>query len=108
MVVKICANCGKHFRTTNATKFCSTLCRVKYQSSVRPKRRKDAYETICWTCQNATGGCSWSRNLTPVDGWKAEIKKIKNTNKLGTTYADSYKVISCPEYIEDEPKGGIE
>ena len=32
--------------------------------------------TICWDCKKATTGeCSWSKNLKPVDGWKAKKNK---------------------------------
>lgn len=55
--------------------------------------------TLCWTCQRAvpgdkTDGCSWSRSLTPVDGWEA-CESIKGTMK-------TWHVVSCPEYIQDE------
>lgn len=55
-------------------------------------------ETICWHCQNACGGCSWSKNLTPVKGWKA--KKIKVKIVQGD-YNDSYIVNECPEFKPD-------
>lgn len=58
--------------------------------------------TICWGCQNACGGCSWSDHWEhkPVDGWTAEIVPIKLNGEQGTTY----NVISCPEFIPDEKK----
>lgn len=51
----------------------------------------------CWTCKNCYDGCSWSREFKPVDGWKA----IKTYIQDNDNYADSYKIIYCPEYIED-------
>lgn len=48
-------------------------------------------ETLCWSCYNCYNGCSWSRNFTPVKGWKAEYNKTM----------DSYNVITCPKYIEE-------
>ena len=49
--------------------------------------------TLCWNCANATGNCSWSENLIPVNGWKAiYVEKDK---------ADSYIVLECPEFKRD-------
>ena len=56
--------------------------------------------TICWTCQNATGGCSWSRALKPVKGWKADKLRVKK-NDYTDEVIDGYVVIECPEYIKD-------
>lgn len=56
---------------------------------------KDSTQTLCWDCQNAvpnkegTRGCSWSRNLVPVDGII--------TNEKG-------KITYCPEFIPDKPR----
>ena len=60
----------------------------------------------CWTCQNATGGCSWSAidektgavRFEPVEGWKAKPTKKKGYRRD----FDSYHVYECPEYKEDE------
>lgn len=41
-------------------------------------------QSICWDCKNSTGGgCSWSKELKPVEGWDAK------------TDGDSYLVIKC-------------
>lgn len=61
--------------------------------------------SICWTCQNAVPddrghGCSWSDDLTPVPGWKAEPSE--NLHGL-------YRVKECPLYRQDgepEPEPG--
>lgn len=59
--------------------------------------------TLCWSCQNACGGCSWSKKLKPVRGWKADKLKIKHHNdKDKPVYTDSYFVRECPKYIMDE------
>ena len=55
-------------------------------------------ETKCLTCRNCFGGCSWSFEFIPVDGWKA----IKTHIPSNGEYAESYKVIECPEYIPDK------
>lgn len=52
----------------------------------------------CWTCQNAcNGGCSWSREFKPVDGWKAIPTYIQENGE----HANSYKIIYCPEYEKE-------
>lgn len=58
-------------------------------------RRK---ETLCWDCKRCFGGCSWSREFIPVNGWIAEKTHIPSNGE----YAASYKVIDCPEYRKDE------
>ena len=45
--------------------------------------------TLCWVCQNCFGGCSWSSEYIPVEGWKAK--------KTPT----SYLVLSCPEFLPE-------
>lgn len=49
----------------------------------------------CWTCRNACGGCSWSREFQPVEGWTAEKTVIPSNGE----YAESYRIVKCPEYI---------
>lgn len=51
----------------------------------------------CWTCQNCYGGCSWSREFKPVNGWIATPSYIASNEE----YADTYKITYCPEYKED-------
>lgn len=47
-------------------------------------------ETRCVYCANATnGGCCWSENLEPVEGWRA------------LTTRQGYMVLECPEYVPD-------
>lgn len=55
--------------------------------------------TLCWDCEKATGGCSWSNELIPVKGWSA-----KNTTKKGGY--DSFYVYNCPLFERDAYKGG--
>lgn len=67
-----------------------------------------AKETLCWSCKNAVGRCSWSEvdeskktrpiKYEPVNGWVA----IK-TKKM---HYNSYVVLSCPEFIPDDNYGG--
>lgn len=95
---KICPVCGKSFKGNDRKKYCSKLC----ASNVSYYKKKPAVknETLCWDCQNAKCGCSWSRTFTPVKGWVAEPTVI--TYKTGDILhkTDSFKVIECPEYRE--------
>ena len=62
--------------------------------------------TLCWSCANATGGCSWSDHWehTPVKGWVAQKSDIKySQNEI----VESYIVLSCPKYIQDSLPGGL-
>lgn len=60
-------------------------------------------QTLCWICENACGKCSWSKDFTPVDGWKAKPTEIASytTSKKGirrkVSYS-SYHVTECPEF----------
>ena len=61
-----------------------------------------AKESLCWTCQRATGFCSWSRHFEAVPGWEAEPTTIKNGYGRGyDEYVSSFEVKSCPLYIKD-------
>ena len=97
-----CPTCGQAFTRTHGKQlYCSGKCRIK-ESNMRarerngnPKKKYKVSDQLCWSCQNATGGCSWSKSLTPIKGWKA--KKIE----------ESYEIKKCPEYIKDDGKGAI-
>jgi predicted nucleic acid-binding Zn ribbon protein len=89
---KICSVCGKVITKGNRTKYCSKTCanKAKFQNAPSKKVLRKKNETLCWTCQNACGGCSWSRSFEPVEGWEAKPS------------ADSFFVINCPQFIPDE------
>ena len=57
--------------------------------------RGKASDTICWECAKACGGCSWSVNFTPVEGWTAE-------NTVNAAGVKSYIVQECPEYVKEK------
>ena len=68
---------------------------MKYER--RKKRAANTYYSKyqpCWTCKNCYGGCNWSREFKPVEGWKAIKTYIPNNEE----HAESYKIIYCPEY----------
>lgn len=52
--------------------------------------------TLCWSCGNACGGCSWSRSSVPVAGWTAMPTRISSMRIV--SMRDSYLVQACPQY----------
>lgn len=71
------------------------------------QRKKRKYEPVdytapeftkCWTCQNATGGCTWSMFGEPVKGWIATPEHISANGE----FADTYHIHNCPEYRKDK------
>ena len=54
---------------------------------------------LCTTCARASGFCSWSRKLVPVEGWDAEPTSVKAVSNNGSY--ESYRVKTCPLYIQD-------
>lgn len=57
----------------------------------------------CWNCKHACGGCNWSRNFTPVEGWTATATIInmerKRHNKPFISTISSYDIQHCPEFV---------
>jgi len=51
-------------------------------------------QQLCWRCKNAVGGCSWSRNFKPVEGWIATPSVII----VGSEKVDTYFIMKCPQY----------
>lgn len=91
---KICVICGKVFFTTSEKK---ETCKKECKKILIERRRKEkCKEQLCWECAKCTGGCSWSRSLTPVAGWKAnEVHKKESDGYILRTY----KIISCPQFV---------
>ena len=88
-----CDVCGKGFYTkSRGKKYCSVECRA---IAKRIKQREN--EQLCWSCQNACGGCSWSKNLIPVVGWNATPILVKDEEGDIRTY----KIVKCPQYKAD-------
>lgn len=92
---KICPICGKEVLRSRA-KYCSELCAYKAKfektESTKKKPPKRRILSLCWDCQNACCGCSWSRSFEPVEGWEARPS------------GDSFFVINCPQFIPDEER----
>lgn len=58
------------------------------------RRHTKAKEQLCWSCSKACGSCSWSHNLTPVEGWKAKVRYIDDETM-------TYFIEECPLYERD-------
>lgn len=89
--------------------YCASECLRKERKKRRPdiENRQPRSHTLCWDCGNSCGGCAWSREFKPVDGWEAEPTKVKvaDTNQY-VRLIDSFIVRSCPEFIRDSKGGG--
>ena len=55
----------------------------------------------CWTCKNAFGGCSWSREFLPVYGWDAEKTFHPNNGE----FAESYYIKTARNMKGDDKRG---
>lgn len=52
--------------------------------------------TCCAQCKNACGGCSWSKDFSPIKGWKT--RRTKNSYS-----SDGLKILYCPEFEAGDP-----
>lgn len=57
-------------------------------------------ETLCWECANSCGGCSWSQEFKPVEGWEAEPTIVEDTQ----CEYESFNVKSCPQFKPDRKR----
>lgn len=60
--------------------------------------------TLCWSCKNCEGGCSWLREFKPVEGWEA-LHDVKKNDAAGRGDLESYLVLLCPEYVKGRCTG---
>lgn len=70
------------------------------RSNLDPNGRNTPSRTICWDCQNAVFGCSWSKDFVPVEGWDATPTLLYANDKVHGP-VQSYEVNRCPQYIPD-------
>ena len=115
--VSKCAKCGK-FPHRPGVQTCVS-CSEKQKEQDRKKNLRKAAEkklerreserpnTICIDCKHAVPtsdgkyGCEWSRHFQPVTGWVAVRRDLKVQEGAGRTRLSlSYKVESCPKFIE--------
>ena len=71
--------------------------------NVKGKQGYQKHSQLCWLCEKACGGCSWSKDFTPIEGWKAIPTKISSYTMLSNGrrkkyYMDSYEIHECPEF----------
>ena len=70
--------------------------------------------TLCWDCERACGGCSWTEwdrdtdqiRYEPVPGWTAIPTVLPSNNTFSQDHPSnrSYKVIACPLYVKTLPR----
>ena len=68
---------------------------------------------ICFDCQNACGGCSWTEfdpgtkrpRFEPVPGWTAE-PVLLNVGGMrgGARLIETYHITNCPQFVKDNPR----
>jgi len=68
--------------------------------------RRNENHQLCWDCARASGFCSWSMNLEPVEGWEAKSTHIRHMSRGGCEsealiITNSYKVKKCPLFVRD-------
>lgn len=70
------------------------------------RNKTEKHSTLCWDCKKSFGGCAWSREFKPIEGWKAKLTKIKNGVGIYTRNTDSFDVYECPEFeLRERLKG---
>ena len=57
---------------------------------------------LCWKCQKACGGCSWSKSFIPIPGWTAQRHDVSMWPQ--GKEAESYRIYACPEFVKDPPR----
>lgn len=67
---------------------------MKYYRKKKTDKERYTNNQPCWTCKNACGGCSWSREFKPVDNWIAKPCTLISNGE----YADTYKILYCPQW----------
>ena len=99
MYIKKCKYCHKKFPTkVKNQQYCSKKCRIEYSEYRKDFRVDSGNGQMCWMCANACGGCSWSRDGLPVEGWKAKRTAVRYRGALEYR---SYRIIYCPQFKQD-------
>ena len=67
---------------------------------------------ICIDCEKACGGCSWSKDFTPVPGWTATpvVRRVwtKLDKKKIVHNCETYSITACPLFERTKPRKDIE
>ena len=85
------------------------LCQGYMVKRIGEKKARAGMANICFDCQKACGGCSWSEidpdtgkpRFQPVEGWTAKPVVIQVENGRAV---EGYHVTACPEFVKDEPR----
>lgn len=56
---------------------------------------------ICFDCERACGGCSWSQDFTPVPGWTATPVYREAAHE---GYQETYQITACPLFERSAPR----
>ena len=92
MIKITCHECGKAFAAKSINrKFCSRKCKIQ-----NGKHKQEEKAQLCFNCSYATGGCSWSRQFVPVQGWDAEPTIIRDSESDDIS---SFRIKSCPQFL---------
>lgn len=59
---------------------------------------------ICFNCQRALGGCSWSKSFIPVEGWTATPTTTSGCNGGKVTRIETFDIRACPLFLQDPPR----
>lgn len=67
------------------------------------------HANICFDCQLALGGCSWSEidaitgeiRYQPVPGWEAKKSLINIGQRRYPAYTASWHITACPLFLAD-------
>ena len=93
---------------TGRRKDAGTAVRKPYVRNLTEAQKKRYAKSLqlCSDCARAVGFCSWSKNLTPVEGWTAEDAVISHYNKKHGRVVEirevpSYHVIACSLFVKD-------
>ena len=74
---------------------------------------RPAMTNICFDCQKACGGCSWTEidpntgkpRFAPVEGWTADRVLINLGNEGGVRrLSETYHIMRCPEFVPDKQR----
>ena len=77
--------------------------------AMKTNERASKPETLCFRCGNSCGGCSWSKDFVPVEGWKAEptlmyVDYTPSGQPKVLHEVESFFVTECPKFVSDEEK----
>ena len=81
-----------------------------YYNPVALQKYNQSGANICFDCEKACGGCSWSAfdpetdkvRFEPVPGWTAEKTLLRGGHS--GQYFETYHITACPEYVQEKPK----